>query len=307
MAGIELPVVQQYSAAIGRTIDNTALNDYQTCPRKYYFGMVLHRRSNDRSAALNYGTMWHTIMEAHYKGHTRALIHALITGKYANTATEGDYRTAARALLEYDNYVAQYGDVASEERAGAGKTLGVGNDCLVELPVELNLTGVRHPYAGKIDRLYEKNGLYYVEDHKTTSVLNKNYFTQWTLAQQMKGYAILGQLLIGKPIAGVRINLHVCRKSDSEFLRDVIPFSQAILDETQRALDLWMWRIETSAINAANGDIEAAYPPNFNACSGKYSMCQYAGVCSLSARVRMKALETDFPVHAWNPLEVNDE
>lgn len=269
--------------------------------------MVLHRRSNQRSAALNYGTWWHKILEFHYKGYDRAQIHYLVDKLYNGDETEGDYRTLARALLEYDNYFAEYGDPATESRAGKGATLGEGLNALVEIPVELNIPGVRHPYTGKIDRIYKRNGKNYIQDHKTTSVLNKNYFNTWTLSQQMKGYALLGQLLIGEPIAGVNINLHVCRKSDSEFLRDTLTFSQDILDETAENLDKIMGHLEVSGLMAPKLGTAIAYPANFNACSGKYSMCQYASVCSLGRRVRMDALESDFPVHPWNPLNPDDE
>ena len=44
-----------------------------------------------------------------------------------------------------------------------------------------------------------------------------------------------------------------------------------------------------------------------NACDGKYGMCQYAGVCSVSPRLREKVLETEFELNPWNPLEAADE
>lgn len=269
--------------------------------------MVLHRRSNQRSPALTYGTIWHKILELHYKGIDRETINKFILRTYQAEETVEDYRTVARALLEYDNYLDEYGTPEAEGRSGKGTTIGDGLNALVEIPVELNIPGVRHPYTGKIDRIYKRNGLNYIQDHKTTSVLSKTYFNQWTLSQQMKGYAILGQLLIGEPIAGVNINLHVCRKSDSEFLRDTITFSQDILDECAENLDVVMAMIEASGETALTRPWAEAYPANFNACSGKFSMCQYAGVCSLGRRVRQQALESDFPVHPWNPLNVEDE
>lgn len=298
--------VSHWSDAIGRVLDNTALSDYQTCPRKYYFGMVLNRRSNQRSAALNYGTWWHTIMELHYKGFDRETIHAVVLEKYTGQETPDDYRTISRVLMEYDNYTKRYGTCEAESSSGSGTTLGTGVNGLVELPVELDI-GTRHPYAGKVDRVFELRQKNYIEDHKTTSQLRSNWAKEWMNSQQMKGYCILGHVLTNKPIAGVRINLHVCRKSGSEFERATLSFSQDILDECRETIDYWQWRIETSAINAREGNIDAAYPPNYNACSGKYSMCQYAEICSLGKRVRSGALEADFPINPWNPLEAHDE
>lgn len=297
------------SSVIGRVIDNTALDAFMRCPRLYYFSMILNRRhaEGSKSAALQYGSSWHHAMEAHYKGASREAVHAFVMSKWHEPTAAEDYRTLSRVLMEYDNYLKTYGTPDEEAARGLGKTLGTPGAMLVELPVELSIPGVRHPYAGKIDRIFERNGLFYVEDHKTTSRFDKGYFNSWTLSQQFKGYAVIAQILTGKPIAGVRCNLHVCHKSDSAFERDTIPFSQDILTETIENLDKWMWRLENAAITASDGHIEAAYPANFNACAGRFGMCSYAGVCSSGRRIRQQVLEQDFDIAPWEPLTVDEE
>src|SRR3972149_11547566 len=56
------------AAHIPRSLDNTALDLYMTCPRKYFYAMVLNRRKTGLTKpALAYGSCWHKILETHYK------------------------------------------------------------------------------------------------------------------------------------------------------------------------------------------------------------------------------------------------
>lgn len=285
---------------LDRPLDNTALADFMTCPRKYYYGMVLHRRlalGVGRSPALIYGTAWHRAMELHYKTNgQRDMVVLGIYQAWEDHGKQDDHRTVERCIIEYDNYVERWG-LPSEE---SSKTLGYPTNPLVEVSVNAEWEGCLYPYAGKIDRIFEENGQLYVEDHKTTSQMGDYYFHQFALSNQMMGYAWLGKQITGRDIAGVRINAHAIYKRESKFARHVLSFSARRLQEWADNYNRWVERVR--AAYQTND-----FPGNYNACSGKYGMCQFASVCSMPPQLRQNVLEEEYVEKVWNPLEVKED
>lgn len=288
-----------------RAIDNTALHAYMECPKKFEYSMLRNRRhKGPPSPPLAYGSIWHTILEAHYKtgGNESVVLDNAMEQWEPHSGSPDDHRTLKRALTEYDNYRERWGATPSDEaKRGFGETVGTTEGVpLVELAVNVIWRGARHPYAGKIDRIFQLQNQYYVEDHKTSGQFGSSFFRQFELDGQMIGYTVVAGELIGVPIAGVRINAHICYKKDSKFEREIITFSKERLDDWKENYNYWIDRI--------NLDLAAGiFPRNFKACAGKYGMCPYAGVCSLSPRLREQVLEHDFADNPWNPLELKGE
>lgn len=322
------PLIQienRRSPLIPRSIDNTALDAYMSCPRKYYYSMELGRRKGGSlSAALTFGTTWHAILEAHYKtGGDRAAVEKAGIMSWQPHDNPDDHRTLERALSSYDQYLAAWGDFEAEQ-AGWGTTVGWPDAPVVEMATDLWWEGAGHPYAGKIDRVYEYQGLFYVEDHKTTSALGPRYFAQFDPSNQMMGYAALAQLLTGLPIAGVRINAFGVLKTQSKFERKTIPYSQERIKNWMRNYRIWIHNLESSYAAIQNGllapvpvdqlngvewdeTVEQGFPHNFNACAGKYGMCQYTEVCTQASHLRKRVLEFEYEVNPWDPMMAADE
>lgn len=307
------------SPHINRSIDNTALAQYMECPRKFYYGMVLNRRKGGLSKpALAYGTTWHTILETHYKtgGDAKAVRDAAITSWQPHDNPD-DHRTLERALKAYVGYLNRWGS-HDDDSKGNGATVGFPSNPVVELATEIWWPGALHPYAGKIDRVFELQGLYYVEDHKTTSALGSNYFYQFDPSNQMMGYAVLAQELTGLPIAGVRINAHGVLKTQDKFERKIVTYSQPRLAEWKLNYNKWIARLEASLglLNDAQhldtpAEFEeallASFPHQFNACAAKYGMCQYAEVCTSPPHLRKRIIEFEYEEQAWDPMAAADE
>lgn len=285
-----LPVIQ-------RPIDNTALTAYMTCPREYFFGMVQHRRPSGRSPALVFGSAWHTILENHYKGKT--IIEAVKAGLEAweDHGAVDDYRTPQRLVLSFEQYLKRWGTDQDIK-----DTLGWPENPLVECAVEIDADELAHPYAGKIDRVVLVNGLGYIEDHKTTSRLDRHYFSQFENSNQMKGYVFMAQKLVPSiKIVGARINLAHVTKTKTEFHRHLVTFTPEQMLEWVGNYNRWANRL---AHDTEAGD----FPGHFgdNGCSRKYGLCSYHRVCRVSPRLQQKVLEQEFEVNPWNPLQVED-
>lgn len=293
------PLVQleapRRSPHIPRSLDNTALADYMACPFKYYAGMVLHRRrAGAPSPAISAGTAWHAGLEAHFKtGGNRDAVQRAIVMAWEQHDRPEDHRTVERVLASYDQYIDYWGS-HDQDAARSGRTVGFPDNPLVEIPVELSWPGALHPYTGRIDRIYEHNGLYYVEDHKSTSQMGTYYFHQFDPDNQMMGYAALAEILTGLPIAGVRINAVCFLKGSTKFAREVISFSKERLAHWRENYNMWVQLIEQAYANDF-------WPHNFKSCSGKYGACQYTPVCSSSPHRRMQVLEMEYEEKPWEP------
>jgi hypothetical protein len=280
-----------------------------TCPREYYLGMVLHRRGKGKSPALVFGSAWHKAMEIHYKsGGDRDLVHYAVTQAWEGHDSADDYRTLNRVLLDYDRYRKQYGDDPTGEDA---KTVGTVGDMLVELSTNAQGAALVHPWAGKLDRIIQLDGLYYVEDHKTTSRLDKHFFRQFELSNQMMGYTYLAKALLPQlPVVGVRINVSHVLTAKTEFHRKLITFSPAQITRWTAQTNIWMTKLseDYEQLKVEAGLIpDVAFPQHFgdNGCSRKYGMCGYWPICSSSPKLQEGVLLREYEINPWNPLEAD--
>ena len=315
---INLPILQ-------RSMDNTALSAYMACPTEFLFAMVMHRRKRKKTktaAPLAYGSLWHKILELHYRsgGHLPTVMESIHSwqGNIPN-----DYRTYQRAMSDYPKYIKRWGlDVDLNE------TVGFPDNPMIEVRAEIEDELLDHPYAGKLDRfMIETSGPALVEDHKTTSRLDKHYFKQFENSNQMMGYTFMAQRLAPSlGIVGVRINLAHVLTNKTEFHRRTIYFSTSRLAKfasnyntwiARIRMDYWSWQLQNGVdpdefgidpmlVDFLRNSWEP-FPSHFgdNGCSRKFGLCTYYGVCSLPPRFQMKALEADFDVEEWNPLEVD--
>jgi hypothetical protein len=300
---------RSFLPVIDRPIDNTAMNAYLACPREFHYGYIQHRRGRGRSPALVYGSAWHTVMEWHYKtGGDRNKVIYETTMAWEGHDDPQDYRTLDRCLLDYDRFRDKYGLPGSA--TDDGRTIGYPEEPLVELATNASALGILHPWAGKLDRIIDLGGLAYVEDHKTTSRLDKNYFRQFDLSNQMMGYTVLGKALFPQlNVVGVRINLAHVLTGKTEFHRELFTFSPSRLEEWTANMNVWLKRLAKDYEMLAAGDPDA-FPGHYgdNGCSRKFGMCGYHPVCSASPRLRQGVLERDYEINVWNPLEgVQDE
>ena len=298
---------------IDRPLDNTAMSAYMACPREYYLGMVQHRRGEGGSSALSYGSCMHNILEWHYKsGGAVAIVEDVARRwwKEHGFTAEGDYRTLERAILDYKRYREKWGQRPEDEQ---GVTVGYPEEPMVEIAADVMAGGLVHPYAVKLDRIIELGGLHYIEDHKTTSRLDKNYYSSFELSNQMQGYTRTGQLLMPSlKIVGIRLNVIHCIKSGTNFERQLFTWTREQLDEWEKNTNEWMRRISRDSLEwPSEAELMAGgaqWPlAHFgdNGCSRKYGLCQYHKVCSVAAPFRHRVL-AEYPVNPWNPLEIED-
>jgi len=306
-----LPVIQ-------RPLDNTALSAYMACPREYWYSMYLHRRGAGRSPALAYGSLMHKLLEVYYRTGSPELAEMAGRGwwKEHGVEEEGEYRTLERGVLDFQRYRQKWGASPTAEFA---KTVGFPEEPMVEMSANIQGGGLLHPWAVKIDRIIEVGGLHYVQDHKTTSRLDKNYFSGFELSNQMLGYTWAAQQLApGLRIAGVQINVIHCIKSGTNFEQQFVTFTREQILEWTHNTNAWITRlareIEAWEERHSNWLEHSGDPADYpfpvghfgdNGCSRKFGLCGYHDLCSKAPSFRYRALQ-QLPLNPWNPLEVDE-
>lgn len=317
-----LPVIQ-------RPIDNTAMTAYMSCPREYLYGMHEHRRPTGRSAALVFGGAYHAGLEAYYSGGDLNDMKVAALEKWEDHGAEGDYRTLERCWIVLEKYLKRWPDSDREE------TIGWPENPLVEVSTHVMGPELSHPYAGKIDRIVVVNGLGYIEDHKTTSRLDKWFFKQFENSNQMMGYVYMAQQLVpGIKIVGARINVAHVLKTKEDFHRAPVTFTPEQIKHWADNYNRWAQRIALDSLayewesgKLDEGEVEdlakamdlsmdvvrffkdSSFPGHYgtNGCDRKYGLCVYHRVCGASPKIRQKVLEAEFEVSPWNPLEADED
>lgn len=294
-------------------IDNSSMELFTTCPRQAYYYIIRRLELNRDKIALDFGGALHKVLEYLYRtygNNYRSNSDNADVIKFAQRielrTPEDDYRTNAYlvdAVVEYlTKHPAEVFTLLSEPSQPSKPA--------VELPfampigeIETELWGkVIIIWTGRIDLPYRSQNRLGIMDHKSTSMMGPQFFTEFEIAHQMYGYVAATEYIFGEQVSEVTINALGCRKPTKsgqryEFERHIIPVTRPLLDE---------WHDDSMAIvsdflaHCARG----YFPKHTKWCIGKYGPCQFRAVCSLNPEHRELALSTsEYRTVTWDPLK----
>lgn len=309
--------------------DSTSLGALKTCPRLYFYKIILGLQSRKMAEPLQFGIWLHEFLEyydfAKCDGATHAeAVHDTIwhvlkettelvpqTDPLGNPAfnedgtpslhrvfwAPEDKRRTRYALVRA---LVWYFDKYPEDPA---KTVILANgkpavELSFKFPLEMpRLDDVLHSYllCGHIDRMVEFADMIYVMDHKTSGYnLSSKYFDQFTPSNQMSLYALAGKIIYHRPVEGVIINGIQLAVGFNRFSRGFAPRTAEQLDEFYEDTKVWIKQAESFAT-------QAHWPMNEESCS-KYGGCDFRHICSKSPVVRETFINADFHTRIWDPL-----
>lgn len=310
-------------------IDNSTMEKFQTCPRsaEYY---CVNRRERPGKAALVFGGAIHEGLEAYYKGDKnnpnllQFMIEASSNYFIKHTYDPGeDYRTpayAADVLAQYYQHRSYSDDITPIDYKGSpavempfalnigcidlGKTLSYPSSQLLadgdSNPLFIKRLHIQ--WTGKIDLVgTDSMGRIHVVDHKTSSIAGGNFFLDFEMSQQTRGYTWAIKHLLDITPDFFTVNALFVRKPTRtgkgvEFGRSSFHYDEDSLTE---------WHSDTmSAIESfVHSLIHANFPKYTKWCIGKYGQCPYFNVCKLHSSKRPGALASnDFVNVTWSPL-----
>lgn len=321
-------------------VDSTSLGAFKTCPRFYYYSIVLGFQPKQESVHLTFGLLMHGGVERYHHAraeggsHDDSLDRALdwvLRSTWDSTLSRGwtsgdSYKNRFTLVRTLIGYLDQYGenDALQTVILDSGKP-AVELSFSFDSGYSSRITGESFLLCGHLDRLATLNGVPYIPDVKTTkSELNARFWSGFNPSNQFGMYLLAGEIVYKLPVKGLIVDGCQVQVGNSRFDRHLITKDQFQMDEFYKATGQWLARIEDSAVEAHQstagaresiiGDptpeqtqylentMAGAYPMNETSCS-KYNGCEFQSICSKSPASRGKWLEAGFKRRVWDPLQ----
>lgn len=306
-------------------IDNTMLTSFQRCPLLYKTRIVDWWTSRYASAALGHGGAMHEGLKAWYQGaidglstteRAEAALHA-INDSWPQNHPIDDFRTKQRAMELMVRYIKQYPFESFQVIAveipftfELDRVILWCKNCLMENPPwsgnfprqyckQCNLPLEPIEYGGIVDCLTQfgvgSQSVNYVLEHKTTSELGGNYFTQWEIHNQITGYCWGAGQASGKLIGGANLNVLCLTKGGN------IKFDRRMIGVNPSQIEEWKNDVARTCNEIAYAQRHGHWRKSTDHCVTKYGTCQFHSVHLLSDPVdRERRLETDYIKQEWN-------
>ena len=310
---------------IWSVLDASKIQNYMTCPRRFFFERVLGWQWAQPNVHLVFGRAWHLAMEVLYSAarprYTQAGedLPALLSGAFIAFYAEYEKSfspevTAANAPKTPENAL----------RALQLYVLHHREDCFDVLHVEtagtvpISSTRVLH---FKTDLICHDERGYFSLEHKTSSHFTGKWAAQWRQKMQGGAYThVLYCLFPPEDVYGVLIN-GVFVQNTPRIKRDGTPYANATDNEFHRVpirknprqMDAWLaeavhWFDEIEmqhdilASETEGQDVMLAFPKNTESCTG-YGVCPFLDYCSVWTNPlrHVEEIPSGFVVDMWDP------
>ncbi len=156
--------------------------------------------------------------------------------------------------------------------------------------------GTPYVLTGHIDKIVEFAGEERFKDLKTTkNTMGDGFFNQFSPDNQMYFYAVAGNVVFHKKLAGGVIDGVQVAVGFSRFRRGYVDITPAQLDE-------WLVEFQLMLGEAENSARLGHWRKNDMACH-HYGGCEFRGICNKDPAIRGKYLRTHFKRQVWDPTK----
>lgn len=219
------------------------------------------------------------------------------------------------AVLEFENFWLKVGSMSDEHRELVGEVRG--NDIYGEYRVDK----VHLAWSGRIDLLARVNSRNHVVDHKTSSIFTPDYFRQFELSSQVRGYIwaashlwpehspksfIHNGIFFQKPGINQGLTSPGPRggKAPLHFQRTFYPTNneQAFSDA---AITRWERDTILTIEDFLHSVSRSVFPLNDSACIQKFGLCEYHDCCRMDDEEmgNRYLMSPAFKEVTWNPTK----
>ena len=299
--------------------DNSALNVYMACPRKFLYNHELCIGKRQESAAITVGSAVHEFMSAMWKGKDFDECLLAMVGYFDN-----DEAYPIDPRIDQETIGKRGGQMYSIEWLISLMDIYFHRYQLIAEPFEILKDSDGDPYVeegfaidmedgiftGKIDAIVRdrNTGRLWVVDHKTTRLTLGDRFTmQFRPNNQLTGYMLAIRELFGEMPEGCIVNairvgqlktLTVEQAYQKMFLRIRTYRTSGDLDSRIHQI-----RATMRDINALRAEGPNAYYQNAPTACNYYGGCGYKAMCMTSdADVMDAVVQTGFKFRDWSPL-----
>ncbi len=292
-------------------IDNSNLEKFQTCARASQYYSIFAKEKGG-SAALLFGGALHKTLERHYLGDSYS--DALAAGQstfLGKTFYPDEFRTPDFLTYVFDLYLTEYHkdsfvpedvekafslhlfdlEVNSFTSIESGLLLSDGDSS------PLYIKTIHVFWSGKID-LKLPNG---IADHKTSTQEGPTFFAQFQLSQPIIGYLYAASRIYNQDLTSFMLNAIFLRKPSKT--GKGVTFTRYPYAYEKHHFEEWHVDIRHNIQTFVHSLITNVFPKSPVWCVGKFGMCPYHEVCTLSPAQRPYLLNSDmFTDVTWSPL-----
>ncbi len=279
------------------SMDFSTMSDFLKCRKRGYYRHILNIVPDRTSKALVFGGAMHEALASWYQfrdegkairefsNYWNAHVPPPTTPEEGKISLQPQQEDPKRNLVNGVNILSGYFKAYPKEPFQI-----LSN----EFPFKVflgQIEGVSYYLTGKVDLTVRWNGMTYIMDHKTTSMLGGSFFKQFHPSLQLDGYAYAVKDIFGE-CDGVLINAILVAKTKQTFERDIFSKTEEDLElYVENALQI-MWEIE----QAKKAD---RYVINTDACT-LYGECPYLELCQ--AKGDEMVINKRYKVEVWDPF-----
>lgn len=320
--------------------DNTRLEAFRTCHRKYYLRHVRHWAPLSTSIHLVFGLSWHAAMDTVWQ---------MLTQPIVSKMKAADMEVVELAMTAFMDVWNSY--YPPEEETVLldvptidtyPKTPGRAKDMLMHyvpkrrpMLAEYELLGIETPfivpiaeediniyYIGRNDKLYRHTSRVYAVDHKTTKSAKSRWLESFSPNNQMDGYHYACVMTYGEEFDHVYIDGALVQKGSAKDVYEQgmppgIGFPYLPLKRVPSAIESWLWET-TYTIRLLESHVEMlqdckpsdgilkSFDKVTTSCP-MYFGCIYRDICNFIDNPMREALPpAGFKEEEWIPFKILD-
>lgn len=258
-----------------------------TCQRKYYYRIHQGIVGRTEATAPLFGNAIHTALDSWYTDKDVVKAIEIFKSNYKEDLELDDKRTHKMGEWILNNYHRTYENQPL-------KLIKTEQSFTLPLPNGNNL-------IGRIDKIVEWDGMYWLMDHKTTSMLGSSYVKMAEPNLQFRGYTWAAKQL-GYPVVGVLLDAILVAKGllDSSARSRLTPLLRHDIYHSKQHLDEWLDIVTNVQHNIKLSEETNQWTPNFDACT-YYGECPYRRICIEEPALRDKVISMEYKINNWDP------
>jgi len=301
-------------------IDNSFIELLQTCPTSLLYNRLHKRISAFEKPALSFGHAGHLVWEYRYKhcknntpkmSDEESQFHLLEKYFSENPPPEDDFRTlnwAAELFIRRYNehYPIEPFNVLEDDK---GQPMTELSFTIPLYDCDVPMFKVPVIYTGRIDLPVLWNSEIIVIDHKTTSMMGDNFWSDLKVSPQQLGYCWSFEQLTGKRCRGFCVNAVRSRPAPERPKGGIEAWWDENYQRQKFSIEPWQlveWKnnliglVEEFFWHYSRG----YFPLKKRWCCGKFGKCQYYDVDDLAPEDRLSWLNSSaFQENTWSPLK----
>lgn len=262
--------------------------------------MVRNLRSKKGSTALRYGTIWHTILEEHYKGKVFEEIMPVAFEAWVKDTKEFDFQDDYRTLeVAYDAFSLYRNHFQYDHELEVLHTERVF-DVVLE-PIYHHSEVFNIHFTGKVDMEVKMDGLRWVFENKTTGQYIATQANRLKNDPQIVGYAWAGKA-IDEEVIGCIINLHSLssrKKKDGNYGTIQIDFARLPCMFSEKDFYEWKYSFLDTAHRIIQCELTESWPQHRENCWNYNLPCSYLPLCDSHIALLDDPGE-EYILHTWN-------